>query len=180
MAVGLAHMYGNNPPPCACVYMYIFLYSWDIFSGIADKNHDMDIFVTIEREIGPFNTWPSYILKYLFCKPLNDYRSMVLSAFFYGNGVSEYRTVELIKDFAPDFSVTDGSAIQNWFTKWNKSRKARSNKRYYNLIQNEVRDLNAGKAFLQTGVSISLHWQKDFEGLNEEHIETITSVFRRW
>jgi len=161
---------------CICIY---FHYSWDIFSGSADKNHDTDIFVTIEREIGPFNTWPSYTLKYLFCKPLNDYRSMVLSAFFYGNGVSEYRTIELIKACAPDFSVTDGFAIQNWFAKWNKSRKARSNKKY-NLIQNEVRDLNGGNAFLQTGVPNSLQWQKGFEGLNEEHIETITSVFRRW
>jgi len=162
---------------CICIY---FHYSWDIFSGSADKNHDMDIFVTIEMEIGPFNTWPSYILKYLFCKPLNGYRSMVLSAFFYGNVVSEYRTIELIKACAPDFSVTDGSAIQNWFAKRNKSRKARSNKKYYNLIQNEVRDLNGGKVFLQTGVPISLQWQKGFEGLNEEHIDTITSVFRRW
>jgi len=167
---------------CMCVYVYISITVGKNFSGIANKNHDMDIFVTIEREIGPFNIWPSYILKYLFCKPLNDYRSMVLSAFFYGNGVSEYRTIELINACASDFSVTDGSAIQNWFTKWNKSRKARSNKRYYNVIQNEVRDLNGGKAkaFLQTGVPISLHWQKGFEGLNEEHIQTITSVFRRW
>jgi len=72
----------------------------------------------------------------MFCNPLNDYRRMVLSAFFYGNGVSEYRTTELIKACAPYFSVTDGSAIQNWFTKWNKSHKARSSKRY-NLILNE-------------------------------------------
>jgi len=59
-------MYGNNPPPCACVYICIyFYYSWDIFSGSVDKNHDMDIFVTTEREIDAFNTWPSYILKYV-------------------------------------------------------------------------------------------------------------------
>jgi hypothetical protein len=85
--------------------------------------------------------------------------------------------MELIKDCAPDFSATDGSAIQNWFTKWNKSRKARSNKRYYNLIQNEVRDLKGGKASLQTGVPISLHWQKGFEGLNQEHIKQLQVYF---
>jgi len=138
----------------------------------------MDIFENVEREIGPYPIWPSYILRYLFCEVLNNTNGMVLSAFFYGNGVSLHRTVEL--SCAPYFSdFSDGLSIQNWFKVWNKSYAARSKKRY-NLMLNEVWDLNGckTKVLLQKRVPVILH--KGFDGLNEECIETIKTVFRRW
>jgi len=143
----------------------------------------MDIFETVEEEIGPFNTWPSYILKYLFCKQLNTYRRTVLCAFFYGNGVSTSRTLELIKACAPSSNLADRFAIINQFTQWDKSPQARSDKRYFNLILNEMRNLNGGriKTFSpNTGVPISVRWQKGFDGLQQHQISKITSVFRKW
>lgn len=141
----------------------------------------MDVFETVEREIGPYNTWPSYILKYLFCKPLNTYRRTILCAFFYGNGVSAFRTVELLEACAPCINVAERFAILNQFTQWDKSPKARSDQRCFNLILNETRDLNDGKinTFLH-GAPISVLWHKCFDGLKEQHIATITSTFRKW
>ena len=133
----------------------------------------MDIFETVEREIGPYPTWPSYILKYLFCEILNNTNRVVLSAFFYGNGVSLHRTIELIKSCAPTFSdVSDGFSIQNWFKVWNKSSTARSKKRYYNLMLNDVRDLNGCKSYVHLERRVPLVLKKGFDGLNEERIET--------
>jgi len=139
-------------------------------------------FETVEKEIGPYNTWPSYIFKYLFCKPLTNYRRTILSAFFYGNGVSLYTTLALVKACTPCFKLADRYAIIHLFTEWDKST-ARSHERYFNLILNEMRDLNGGKinTFLDnTGVPISVQWHKGFDGLKQENISTITSRFRQW
>ena len=76
----------------------------------------MDDFETVEREIEPYNTWPSYILKYLFCKPLINYRRTILSAFLYGNGVSLYTTLALVEACTPCLNVADRYAIINLFT----------------------------------------------------------------
>jgi len=71
---------------------------------------------------------------------------MVLCAFFYGNGLSPHRTTELISSCTPRFNnSSDKPAIQNWFKLWNKSKAARSKHTYYNLMLNEVRDLNGRK-----------------------------------
>jgi len=105
----------------------------------------MGDFETVEREIGPYNTWPSYILKYLFCKPLTNYRRTILSAFFYGYGVSLYTTLALVKACTPYFNPADRYAIVDLFTEWDKSPTARSHEIYFNLILNEMGDLNGGK-----------------------------------
>ena len=143
----------------------------------------MNDFETVEKEIGPYNTWPSYILKYLFCKPLTNYRRTILSAFFYGNGVSLYKTLALIKACTPCFNLADRYAIIHLFTEWDKSPTARSHERYFNLILNEMRDLNGGKinTYLDnTGVPISVQWHKGFDGLKQENISSITKRFRQW
>jgi hypothetical protein len=143
----------------------------------------MDIFETVEKEIGSFNTWPSYILNYLFCKHLNTYRRTVLCALFYGNRVSAYRTFELIRACAPSSNLADRFTIINQFVQWDKSPQARSYERYFNLILNEMRNLNGCRinTFLpDTGVPISVCWQKGFDGLQKHQISTITSVFRKW
>jgi hypothetical protein len=105
----------------------------------------MDDFETVEKEIGTYNTWPSYILKYLFCKPLTDYGRTILSAFFYGNGISLYTTLALVKACTPCFNLADRYAIAHLFTEWDISPTARSRERYFNLVLNEMRDLNGGK-----------------------------------
>jgi len=141
----------------------------------------MDDFETVEREIGPYNTWPSYILKYLFCKPLTNYRRTILSTFFYGNGVSLYTTLALVKACTPCFNPADTQLLI--CSQWDKSATVRSHERYFNLILNEIRDVNGGKinTFLDnTGVPISVQWHKGFDGLKKENISTITSRFRQW
>jgi len=140
----------------------------------------MDIFETVELEIGPFNTWPSYNLKYLFCKPLNANRRTVLCAFFYGNGVSALRTVELYKACAPHFNRAETFAIFYQFSEWDKSQKSRADQTYFNHILGKMRNLNGGKinTFLE-GTPISARWHTGFDGL-QEHIETITTTFRKW
>jgi len=143
--------------------------------------YGMDIFESVEREIGPYSTWPSYILKYLFCEVLNNTNRMVLSAFFYGNGVSLFRTIELIRYCVPYFGdFSDGFSIENRFKVWAKYYTARSKKRYYNLLLDEVRDLNGSKRKVHLERRVPVVLQKDFDGLNEECIETIRAVFRRW
>jgi len=141
----------------------------------------MDIFETVEKEIGLFNNWPSYILKYLFCKQLNTYRRTVFCAFFYGNGVSAFRTVELYKARASHFNWADTFAIFNQFSEWDKSQKSRADQTYFNLILGKMRNLNGGKinTFLE-GTPISVRWHTGFDGLQEQHIETITTTFRKW
>jgi hypothetical protein len=77
-----------------------------------------------------------------------------------------------------DFS--DVFSIQNWFKVWDKSYTARSKKRYYNLLLEEVRDLNGCKREVHLERRVPVVLQKGFDGLNEECIETIKTVFRRW
>jgi len=106
----------------------------------------MDIFKNVEREIGPYTTWPSYILKYLFCEHLNITSRIILCAFFYGNGLSPHRTVDLIRSCARSFDdSSDARSIQNWFKLWNKSKAARAKKRFYSLMLKKVTDLNGCK-----------------------------------
>ena len=105
----------------------------------------MDIFENVEQEIGPFNTWPSYILQYIFCEPLNNYRLKILSAFFYGNGVSLLRTLDLFKACAPNFNLADRFVIKNLFTGWNQSQTSRVNIRFYNLTLNNISNLDGSK-----------------------------------
>jgi len=142
----------------------------------------MDIFENVERQIGPFNTWPSYILQYLFCEPLNSHRLKILSAFFYGNGVSLLRTLDLFKACAPNFNSADRFVITNLFTCWNKSQTSRDNIRFYNLILNNISNLNGDKinTVSQTDTPIAVLWKKGFDGLQEDHINTVTNVFRTW
>ena len=100
-------------------------------------SYGMDIFESVEGEIGPYPTWPSCILKYLFCEVLNNTNRMALSAFFYGNGLSLCRNIELIRSCVPYFNdFSDKCSIQKRFKVWNKSYTARSKKRYYNLMLN--------------------------------------------
>jgi len=141
----------------------------------------MDIFENIEREIGPFNTWPSYILKYLFCEPLNHHRCTVLSAFFYGNGVSLLKTLDLIKACAPHCNIADRFTIVNLFTEWNQSKISQVNNLFYDPTLNEIRHLDGGKisTVSETLTPITLLWKKGFDGL-QDHINTITNVFRTW
>jgi len=44
-----------------------------------------------------------------------------------------------------------------------------------------MRNLNGGKinTFLE-GTPISVRWHTNFDGLQEQHIETITTTFRKW
>jgi len=140
----------------------------------------MDIFEN-EREIESFTTWPSYILKYLFCEPLNHHRRKVLSAFFYENVVSLLRTINLIKVCAPHFNIADKFTIINLFTEWNQSRISRVNNKFYNLTLNEIRDLDGAKinTVSQTLAPIAVLWKKGFDG-QQDQIYTITTVFRTW
>jgi len=141
----------------------------------------MDIFENVEREIGPYTIWLSYILKYLLCEQLNNTNRMVLCAFFYGNGLSSHRTSEWISSCIPHFNnSSDTPAIQNWFKLWNKSKAARSKRTYYNLMLNEVRDLNGRKTKVLLKTKVPLILQTGFDGLNEECIHSITNVFHCW
>ena len=125
----------------------------------------MDIFKNVEREIGPYTTWPSYILKYLFCEHLNITNRIILCAFFYGNGLSPHRTVDLIRSCARSFDdSSDARSIQNWFKLWNKSKAARAKKIFYNLMLNKVTDLNGCKIKLLLETKKR---EKGFEGVNE-------------
>jgi len=119
-------------------------------------------------------------LQYLFCEPLNDYRRKILSAFLYGNGASLLRTLDLFKACAPHFNLADKSAITNLFTVWNQSQTSRVNNRFHNLTINEIRDLDGGKINTVSHTPIAVLWKKDFDGLTEEQIDTILSVFRSW
>jgi hypothetical protein len=91
----------------------------------------MDIFENVERETGPYTTWPSYILKYLYCEHLNITNRMILCAFFYGNRLSPHWTVDLIRSCERSFDdSSDARSIQNWFQLWNKSKAARAKKKF--------------------------------------------------
>jgi len=80
----------------------------------------------------------------------------------------------------PDFGdFSDGFSIQNWFKVWDMCYTARFKKRY-NLLLNEVRDLNGCKRKVHLERRVPGLLQKSFDGLNEKCIETIKSVFRRW
>ena len=118
-----------------------------------------------------------------FCTSLTNYRRIILSAFFYGNGVLLYTTLALVKAYTPCFNLADSYAIIHLFTGWDKSPTARSHEGCFNLILNEMRDHSGGKinTFLDnTGVPISVQRHKGFDGLKQEIISRITSRFRQW
>ena len=48
---------------------------------------NLEIFEEVEKIVGPWPMWPSYILEYLFCIVPTRIGRLTLSTFVYGNGV---------------------------------------------------------------------------------------------
>ena len=59
----------------------------------------MYIFNGVQDMIGPWQQWPNYILRYLFCELLTPNSRVILGAFCYGNGLNIKRTALLLEDF---------------------------------------------------------------------------------
>jgi hypothetical protein len=49
----------------------------------------MSLLYAVESRLGPIDTWPSYIIEYLFVNTPTPEVVKELTAFFYGNGVSK-------------------------------------------------------------------------------------------
>jgi hypothetical protein len=96
--------------------------------------------------------------------------------------VSLLKTLDLIKACAPHCKFADIFTIVNLFTEWNQSKISHVNNLFYDLTLNEIRHLDGGKinTVSETLTPITLLWKKGFDGLQEDHINTITNVFRTW
>jgi hypothetical protein len=89
----------------------------------------------MEIHLGPIDTWPSYIIEYLFVNTPTPQVVKELSAFFFGNGLSNslaYRLYHACNPTSTTESVRELFYVRYFL--WQKSKYVLRMSTYYNVL----------------------------------------------
>ena len=96
----------------------------------------------VENHLGSIDTWPSYIIRYLFVDTTTPHVVKELSAFFFGNDVPKALAYRLYQACNPTTTKHVRELFYEWYFIWQKSKYKRHMFMYYNMCMKKFVYLN--------------------------------------
>ena len=89
--------------------------------------------IEAEHRLDSIETWPSYIIRYLF---INCPRPLIikkLTAFFYGNGITLSLAIRMYQICNEKYNFPVATTMSNLYFKWQRNRFKPQFFQYYNV-----------------------------------------------
>jgi hypothetical protein len=106
----------------------------------------MDVLNQVEKHVGPFDIWPTYILMYIFVDKPNDDTLKKVSAFLYGNGIDKEAAAEFFATCNPEGAphrICD--AVCHWYSTWEQHPRVKHLAMYYNVREGSLMWINGNE-----------------------------------
>jgi hypothetical protein len=87
----------------------------------------------VNNRLGTMESWPSYILRYLFVENSVQERLKVLCAFFYSNGLPCHLAYQLYYMCNPYTTIKIKVQVKTYYNNWIKNLHTADKMYYYNL-----------------------------------------------
>ena len=74
--------------------------------------------LVVEHRLGTIETWPSYVIRYLFLNCTRPLKIKKMTAFFYGNGITLSLAIRLYQICTDKYTSHVANTISNLYLKW--------------------------------------------------------------
>jgi hypothetical protein len=94
----------------------------------------MSLIHAVEHHLGPIDTWPSYILRFLFVHYVTTNAVKKVAAFFFGNDVPLDITKPIYRLCNDTYSQDTEMQIDHFYRLWQSSYYKKHMASYYNML----------------------------------------------